>query len=84
MTSVDSYDVSVPSAGIHHCTLTRTVHSQWINDFGPDGVLRLSHFGMSSSGAQRWNLRMTKDTDSWLVAKSDDDFVNATFEGPNC
>ena len=70
MTSVDSYDVSVPSLGIH-CTLTRTVHSQWINDFGPDGVLRLSYFGMNASGVQRGQLRMTKDTDSWLVAKSD-------------
>ena len=73
MTSVDSYDVSVPSAGIHHCTLTRTPNSQWINDFGPDGVLRLSYFGMNVSGIQRWNLRMTKESDSWLVGKSDVD-----------
>ena len=70
MTSVDSYDVSVPSAGIH-TTLTRTPNSQWINDFGLDGVLRLSYFGMNASGVQRWNLRMTKETDSWLVARSD-------------
>ena len=72
MTSVDSYDVSVPSAGIH-CTLTRTPNSQWINDFGSNGVLRLSYFGMNVSGIQRWNLRMTKESDSWLVGKSDVD-----------
>ena len=72
MTSVDSYDVSVPSAGIHHCILTRTPNSQWIKDFGLDGVLRLSYFGMSASGAQRGQLRMTKGTDSWLLAKSGD------------
>ena len=72
MTAVDSYDVSVPSAGIH-TALTRTPNSQWINDYGPDGVLRLTCLGMSVSGVQRWNLRMTKDTDSWLVAKSDMD-----------
>ena len=70
MTSVDSYDVSVPSAGIH-TTLTRTPSSQWIQYFGADGVLRLTCFGMNLAGIQRWNLRMTKDTDSWLVAKSD-------------
>ena len=72
MAAVDSYDVSVPSAGIH-TTLTRTPNSQWINDFGVDGVLRLSLFGMNASGVQRGCLRMTKDTDSWLVAKSDMD-----------
>ena len=72
MTSVDAYDVSVPSAGIH-TTLTRTPSSQWIQDFGSDGLLRLTYFGMNLAGAQRWNLRMTKSTDSWLVAKSNMD-----------
>jgi len=28
---------------------------------------------MNASGIQRWNLRMTKETDSWLVARSDAD-----------
>ena len=81
MTCVDAYDVIVNASGIS-CTLTKSPCGQWIHDFGHEGVLRLTCLGSTVHGVQRWILRMTKNIDSWLVAKSDlgGRFVNSDGE----
>ena len=69
---IESWDLSIPSLALH-CSLTKVPSGQWLHDFGSSGIMRLTYFGQTLAGVQRFHIRMVSEGKSWVVARMDGD-----------
>lgn len=69
---IESWDLSIPSLALH-CSLTKVPSGQWLHDFGSSGIMRLTYFGQTLAGVQRFHIRMVAEGKSWVVARMDND-----------
>ena len=69
---IESWDLSIPSLALH-CSLTKVPSGQWLHDFGSSGIMRLTYFGQTLAGVQRFHIRMVSEGKSWVVARMDND-----------
>ena len=69
---IESWDLSIPSLALH-CSLMKVPSGQWLHDFGSSGIMRLTYFGQTLAGVQRFHIRMVSEGKSWVVARMDND-----------